>query len=69
MPQERGDRFEGHAAVDRLGREGVAELVGVDVTDPGGCGGGLYGVVDAGAGDGPAAVGEEQGAVLPVRSG
>ena len=35
MPEEGGDRFEAHAAVDRLGGEGVAQLVGVDVADPG----------------------------------
>jgi len=31
VPEQRGDRFEGHAAVDRLGGEGVAELVGMGV--------------------------------------
>jgi hypothetical protein len=30
-----GHRLEAHAAVDGLGGEGVAELVGVDVADPG----------------------------------
>jgi hypothetical protein len=34
VPEQRGDRLEGHAAVDGLGREGVPELVGVDVPDP-----------------------------------
>ncbi len=36
MAEHGGDRFEAHAAVDGLGGEGVAELVGVDVADPGG---------------------------------
>ena len=33
MSEERGDRFEAHPAVDGLGGEGVAELVGVHVAD------------------------------------
>ena len=40
-----------HAAVDGLGGQGVPQLVGVDVADPGGGGGRLDGVVDAGGGD------------------
>ena len=35
VSEEGGDGFEAHAAVDRLGGQGVAELVGVDVADPG----------------------------------
>jgi hypothetical protein len=49
-----------------LGGEGVPQLVWVDVPDPGREGGLVDGVVDAGAGDGAAAVGEQQRAVLPV---
>ena len=35
MPEQCGNRLEAHAAVDGLGGQGVAQLVGVDVTDPG----------------------------------
>ena len=35
VAEQRGDGFEAHAAVDGLGGEGVAELVGVDVADAG----------------------------------
>jgi hypothetical protein len=35
MAEEGGDGFETHPPVDGLGGEGVAELVGVDVADPG----------------------------------
>lgn len=40
MAEERSDGLEAHAAVDGLGGEGVAELVGVDVSDAGAGGGG-----------------------------
>lgn len=40
VTQQRGDGFETHAAVDRLGGECVAQLVGVDVTDAGALGDG-----------------------------
>lgn len=63
MPKQRGDRLQLHATADRLGRQGVPELVGVHVSDPGGVCGGFDGVVDASAGDGSAAAGEEQRAV------
>jgi hypothetical protein len=36
MAEHGGDRFQAHAAVDRLGGQGVPELVGVDVRQPGG---------------------------------
>ena len=36
VAEHRGDRFERHAAVDGLGGQGVAQLVGVDVRQPGG---------------------------------
>ena len=36
MAEQSGDRFERHAAVDGLGGQGVAELVGGDPGDPGG---------------------------------
>ena len=36
MAEQGGDRFQAHAAVDRLGGQGVAELVGVDVGQAGG---------------------------------
>ena len=38
MAEHRRDRLEPHPTVDRLGRERVAELVRVDVTEPGGGG-------------------------------
>ena len=35
MAEQRGDRFEAHPAVDRLGGEGVAtQLVRMDVAEP-----------------------------------
>jgi hypothetical protein len=34
-----GDRFQAHAPVDRLGGQRVAQLVGVDVWQAGGCSG------------------------------
>ena len=40
VAEHRGDRLERHASVDRLGGEGMPELVGVDVGEPG-CGAGL----------------------------
>jgi hypothetical protein len=46
MPEESGDRFQAHSAVDRLRGQGVAELVGMDVSGAGG-GGALDGPVDA----------------------
>jgi len=36
VTEHRGDRFQAHAAVDRLGGQRVPELVGVDVGQPGG---------------------------------
>jgi hypothetical protein len=39
VPEQGADRLEAHAAVDGLGREGLADLVGVDVPDAGGGGG------------------------------
>ena len=36
MAEQGGDRFQAHAAVDRLGGQGVPELVGVDMAQPGG---------------------------------
>jgi hypothetical protein len=35
VTEQRSDRFEAHPSVDRLGGKGVAELVGVDVSDAG----------------------------------
>ncbi len=35
MSEQRSDRFEAHATVDRLCRQGVAQPVGVHVVDPG----------------------------------
>ena len=35
VSEQRGDRFEAHPTVDGLGGEGVAQLVGMGVTDPG----------------------------------
>ena len=39
VSQQRGDGFEGHAAVDGLGGQGVPQLVGMDVGQPGGAAG------------------------------
>jgi hypothetical protein len=35
MAEQRGDGFQAHSAVDRLGGQRVAELVRVDVGQPG----------------------------------
>ena len=35
VPEQSSDRLEAHAPVDRLGGERVAQLVGMDVADPG----------------------------------
>ena len=35
MAEHRGDRFEAHPTVDGLGRERVAQLVGVNVSEAG----------------------------------
>ena len=34
VAEQRGDRFEAHAAIDGLGGEGVADLMRIDVADP-----------------------------------
>ena len=57
VAEHRGDRLQAHAAVDGLGGQGVPELVGVDVGQPGG-GAGLVDI----AGDG---VPVRRAAVLP----
>ena len=49
MAEQRGDRFEGHAPVDALGGEGVAQRVGVDVADAGAAGDGGDVAVDGAA--------------------
>jgi hypothetical protein len=36
MAEHRGDRLQAHAAVDRLGGQGMPQLVGVEVAQPGG---------------------------------
>ena len=59
MSEECGDGFQTHAAVDGLGGQGVAQLVGVDVFQTGRGGGLGDGLVDAGRWDGPAAVEQE----------
>ena len=38
VAEHRGDRFQGHAAVDGLGGQGVPQLVGMDVRQSGGAG-------------------------------
>jgi hypothetical protein len=38
MAEQGGDGFEAHPAVDGLGGQGVAQLVGVDVSEPRGLG-------------------------------
>ena len=60
VAEERCYCFEAHAAVDGLGGEGVAELVGVDVADPGGVRGSLNGSVEAFGWDWSTAVAEQQ---------
>jgi hypothetical protein len=62
MPEKGSYRFEGHAPVDRLGGQGVAEPVRVDVADPGGCGGFGDGAVDAALPDALAVLDEQVGA-------
>ena len=59
MPEQRGDRFEGHAAVDRLGRECVPELVRGHAADPGRLGGVRDRVPDALLADPSAALDEQ----------
>jgi len=58
MAEQGGDGFEAHAAVDGLGGQGVAQLVGVHVTDPGSGGGFLDGLVHAGGWDRAAPFGQ-----------
>lgn len=66
MAEQRGDGLQAHAAVDRLGGQCVAQLVRVDVPDPGGGGGLVYGFVDPGGRDRAAAFGQQQVGGLPV---
>ena len=54
VAEQRGDGFDAHAPVDGLGGQGVAELVGGDVTDAGVDGDAAEGVGDTQFGDGPA---------------
>ena len=59
MPEKGGNRFEGHAPVDRLGGQGVPKPVRVDVADPGGLGGFGDGAVDAALPDALAVLDEQ----------
>ena len=65
MAEHRGDGLQAHAAVDRLGRQRMPELVGVDMTQPGG-GGGLVDVTGDGMPVGWLAVlaGKQQGVAV-----
>jgi hypothetical protein len=59
VTEQGGDGFEAHAAVDGLGGEGVAELVGVHVVDAGGPADATDDAADLVAVDRPAVVGDE----------
>lgn len=64
--QQDSDGLQAHPAVDGLGGQGVAQLVGVDVPEPC-CGRGLLdGLVDPGRWDRAASLGQQHGAGLPV---
>jgi hypothetical protein len=65
VPEEGGDRFEAHAAVDRLGGQGVAQLVGVD-TDAGVAGNSADDSSDKVTVEGAAVVGDETAMVADV---
>jgi len=67
VPEERGDGFQAHPAVDGLGGQGVPQLVWVDVADTCCDSGCLDSVIDPGGRDRPTPVGEQQRTVLPVR--
>ena len=66
MAEERCDGFEAHAPIDRLGREGVAELVRVNVSESGGVSGSLNGTIDALWWDRSTTVAEEKVAAQAV---
>ena len=59
MPQQRGDRFEGHAPVDGLGGEGVAQLMRGDAAEAGLAGDLGDGAIDPRRGDPASVVGEQ----------
>jgi hypothetical protein len=63
VAEQGGDRVQAHAAVDRLGGQGVAQLVGGNVADPSRGGDLGQGPVDPAGGDRPAAVHKQ-----PVRA-
>jgi hypothetical protein len=56
VSEQRGDRFEAHPTIDRLGGEGVSELVGMDVSDAGAFGDGGDVAVDGAPVEGLAVV-------------
>jgi len=60
MAEESGDGVQAYAAVDGLGGQGVAELMGGDVTDAGLAGEPVQGVGDAMEGDWPVVLEEQQ---------
>ena len=65
VSEEGGDRFEAHAAVDRLGGQGVAQLVGVGA-DTGVAGDAAHDASDEVAVEGAAVVGDESMVVADV---
>ena len=70
MTEEGGDGFEPHAAVDGLGGEGVAQLVGVNVADTGALGDALDDAGHLVAAEGPPVLGDEPtGAVVGMGRG
>ena len=64
VAEEVSDGLDSHAAVDGLGGQGVAELVGCDVADPGGFGHPVENPADNVAVDGPAMSVQEQAEIV-----
>ena len=59
MPEQCGDRLEGHAPIDGLGGQRVTQAVRADVADPGGPGGFGHGPIDAALPDALAVLDEQ----------
>jgi hypothetical protein len=68
VPQQRGDRFHAHTPVHGLGREGMPQLMRMDVTDTSGAGHPLERPLDANGVDTPTVLGEQQVATQPRRA-
>ena len=69
VPEQRGQGFEGHAAVDCLGGQRVPQPVRADVADPGGAGGFGDGPIDAALADALAVLDEQVAAAQAGGSG